>query len=572
MLSTEIMVIDEDLIAVAGTGPYKKNVGTRRPRDSYVHKSIMYGESFEIEAPKETRECLRCEIRSLCPYSSVISSPIKYANRIVGIFGFLGYNHDQKRIMTDKALCLSRLSDDIATLMADMFFARACDQERLLSSDAMTRIISSVEEGLILTDQNSRIININEFGERLLGAKRSELLGRSSESLEQEIDTGVHGFCRPEQGKGESAKLFACKIPIRPDCPRDGHIIVFRPHSPANKPKRAYVNAAPSLELIGRSKAISDLKGLIEKISKGSSTVLITGETGTGKELVAALVHYESPRKYNPFITINCSAVPDALFESEVFGYAAGAFTGAHKSGKIGKFEMANKGTLFLDEIGYLSLEGQSKILRFLDNYVLEKVGGLDAPKIDVRIIAATNKNLNRMLQEESFLEDLYFRLNVIPLHVPPLHERITDIPLLLEYFLRKTNQRLGHGIRGFSPEALAFLIVYQWPGNVRELKNVVEYVCNIRNAGLIELDDLPAYLMGEKKVEKERGLRAVDQVESLLIEEAIRLFGNSTEGKRAAAAYLGVSMATLYRRLSAMSRPMDMGREPAEPQQKPSC
>ncbi len=571
MLSTEIMVINEDLIAVAGTGPYKKNVGTRRPRDSYVHKSIMYGESFEIEAPKETRECLRCEIRSFCPYSSVISSPIKYANRIVGIFGFLGYNHEQKRIMTDKALCLSRLSDEIAGLMADMFVGRASDQERLLVSDEMTRIISSVEQGLILTDQNSRIVNVNEFGERLLGAKRSELLGRSSEFLEQEIDMGAHGSGKLEQGKAENAKFSACKIPIRPDCPRDGHIIVFRHHSPASKPKRAYVNAAQGLELIGRSKAISGLKGLIKKISKGSSTVLITGETGTGKELVAALVHYESPRKYNPFITINCSAVPDALFESEVFGYAGGAFTGAHKNGKIGKFEMANKGTLFLDEIGYLSLDGQSKILRFLDNYVLEKVGGLHAPKITVRIIAATNKNLKRMVQEKLFLEDLYFRLNVIPLHVPPLHERITDIPLLLEYFLNKTKQHLGHAIRGFSPEALAFLITYQWPGNVRELKNVVEYVCNIRDAGLIELDDLPAYLMGGKKVGKERGLRAFDQVESLLIEEAIRLFGSSTEGKRAAAAYLGISVATLYRRLSAMSRQMDMERNPAESQQKPS-
>jgi sigma-54 dependent transcriptional regulator, acetoin dehydrogenase operon transcriptional activator AcoR len=565
MLSTEIMVIDEDLIAVAGTGPYKKNVGTRRPRDSYVHKSIMYGESFEIEAPKETRECMRCEIRSLCPYSSVISSPIKYADRIVGIFGFLGYNHDQKRVMTDKALCLSRLSDEIADLMADMFVGKASDQDRLLGSDEMTRIISCVEEGLILTDQNSQIININEFGEKLLGAKRSELLGRSSESLKQEIDMCASGFGRLEQKKEVNTKFFACKMPIRPDYPKEGHIIVFRHPSPSNKPKRAYVNAARGLELVGRSKAMSELKGLIKKISKSSSTVLITGDTGTGKELVAALIHYESLRKYNPFITINCSAVPNALFESEVFGYAAGAFTGAHKSGKIGKFEMANKGTLFLDEIGYLSLDGQSKILRFLDNHVLEKVGGLDASEIDVRIIAATNRNLNRMVQEKLFLEDLYFRLNVIPLHIPRLHERITDIPLLLEYFLNKTNQRLEHAVRGFTPEALAFLIAYQWPGNVRELKNVVEYVCNMRDAGLIELDDLPAYLVGEKKVEKEQGLRTVDQVERLLIEEAMRLFGNSTEGKKAAAAYLGVSMATLYRRLSAMSRPVDMERAPSE-------
>jgi sigma-54 dependent transcriptional regulator, acetoin dehydrogenase operon transcriptional activator AcoR len=558
MISTELMVIDQHLIAVAGTGPYRKNVGTRRPRDSYVHKSILYGESFDIGSPKETRECLKCEIRSICPYSSVISSPIKYGDKVVGIFGFLGYNHHQRTTMTDKALCLSRFSEEIAALMAEMFVGRASDQVRLLSSDGMTQIISSVEQGLILIDQDDRIININESGENLLGAKKSELLGRHSEFLKEEIDVVAQGVGQIEQPKSKNTKLSACKIPIRSDRPRDGHILLFRHPSRPHTPKSVYVKAVPDLRLIGRSATIAGLKDLVQKISRGNSTVLITGQTGTGKELIAALIHYESPRRYHPFITINCSAVPDALFESELFGYTGGAFTGAHKNGKIGKFEMANHGTLFLDEIGYLSLSGQSKILRFLDNYVLEKVGGLQAPKIDVRIVAATNKNLKRMVQEKLFLEDLYFRLNVIPLHVPPLKERVTDIPLLLQYFLDQANQNLGHAVKGFSPEALAFLITYRWPGNVRELKNVVEYVCNIREVGLAELEDLPPYLMESKTLKKEMESKTVDQVERLLIDEAIRMFGTSTKGKRAAAAYLGISMATLYRRLSAIPRPTD--------------
>ena len=570
MLNTEIMVIDEDLIAVAGTGPYKKNVGTRRPRDSYIHRSMMSGESYKIEAPKETEQCLKCEIRSFCPYSSVISSPIKYKDKIVGIFGFLGYNHNQRKIMTGKIFSLSRLSDEIADLMTDMFFGKAPDHEKFFSSEEMTQIISSVEEGLILTDKNNRIVNINQFGEKLLGVKRSELLGKSPESLENELEISASGFNGLIQEKRESAEFFAHKMPIKPDCPMDGHIIVFNHHLLSKKPKRTYISMAQGVELIGRSKAISELKNLIRKISKGTSTVLITGETGTGKELVAGLIHNESPRKYNPFITINCSAVPDSLFESEVFGYVGGAFTGAQKNGKTGKFEMANKGTLFLDEIGYLSLEGQAKILRFLDNYVLEKVGEIHAQKIDIRIVAATNKNLEKLMQEKLFLEDLYFRLNVIPLHVPPLHERIIDIPLLLEYFLRQTNQRLGHTVRGFSSDALAFLIAYQWPGNVRELKNVAEYVCNIRDEGMIELDDLPPYLMGRKKNEERRGSGIIVKAESLLIEEAIRLFGNSTKGKREAAKYLGISIATLYRRLSIMSPPMDTTTAFADGQPKP--
>ncbi|MCF8084284.1 MAG: sigma 54-interacting transcriptional regulator [Deltaproteobacteria bacterium] len=560
MLSTEIMVIDEGLIAVAGTGPYLKNVGTKRPRDSYVHKSIMYGESYEIGAPKETKECLKCEIRSFCPYSSVISSPIKYANRIVGIFGFLGYDHRQKKIMTDKALSLARLSDEIADLMANIFFRKTTDHEAFFGSDEMTRIISSAEEGLVLTNRHNRIVNINQFGEKLLGVKRSELLGRTSEFLENELDMGASGHGTSVHKEGNEARLFAHKMPIKPGCPMDGHIIVIRDALHGKKAANSYLHVAEDLALIGRSAAISKLKNLIKKVSKSTSTVLITGETGTGKELVAGLLHYESPRKYNPFITINSSAVPAALFESELFGYKGGAFTGAYKKGKMGRIEMAHKGTLFLDEIGYLSLESQAKILRFLDTHLLEKVGELQAHDVDVRVVAATNKDLNKLVQDKLFLQDLYFRLNVIPLHIPPLRERVEDIPLLLEYFLGKTKAHLTHAVRGFSSDVLAFLLAYQWPGNVRELKNVVEYVCNVKDEGWVEFDDLPGYLLGKNGDKKKQGMSPLAQVEHILILDAIRKFGDSTEGKREAAKYLGMSPATLYRRLSTMSQQIEKG------------
>jgi len=547
------MVIDKDLIAVAGTGPYRKNVGTRRPRDSYVHRSIASGESYEVEAPKETKQCLRCEIRPFCPYSSVISSPIKYEDKIVGIFGFLGYDHDQRKIMTSKSFSLTRLSDEVAELMVNMFFEKAAAYKSFFSSEELTQIISSVEEGLILTDKSNRIINMNQFGEKLLGLKKGELLGKSFKSLQNEFQFSVSALKRQNQATNRKARLFAWKIPIKPDCPMDGHIIVFGDQLSRKNSKKSYnyVDMVPGQELIGRSTAISEMKNLIKKISRGTSTVLVTGETGTGKELVARLIHYESTRKYNPFVTINCSAVPDSLFESELFGYAGGAFTGAQKDGKTGKFEIANKGTLFLDEIGYLSLEGQAKILRFLENNVIEKVGETHAQEIDVRIVAATNKDLERMVQEKSFLEDLYYRLNVIPLHIPPLRERIDDIPLLLQYFLERTNQNLEHAVRGFSPVVLGFLLAYRWPGNIRELKNVVEYVCNIRDEGIANFDDLPPYLIRKNKDHVRKESRAIAQAESLLIEEAIRLFGSSTKGKREAAKYLGVSVTTLYRRLS---------------------
>ena len=554
MLSAEIMVIDKDLIALAGTGSYRKNVGTKRPRDSYIHRCIISGESYKVDAPRETKQCLRCEIRSFCPYSFVISSPIKHEDEIVGIFGFLGYGHNQRKIMAGKSFSLSRLSDQIANFMEDMFFEKTAAYESFFRSEGLNQIISSVEKGLILTDGSNRIININQFGEKLLGLNKEAVLGKDFKSLENEFQIDISGSNQQIQATNGKAKLFARKIPIKPDCSMSGNIFLFNDRLASKKPRRNYsqiLDVAPNQVFIGQSNIISKLRNFIGKISKNSCTVLITGETGTGKELAAKLIQYEGPRKYNPFITINCSAIPASLFESELFGYAGGSFTGAQKFGKTGKFEMANKGTLFLDEIGYLSLEGQAKILRFLENSTLEKVGKIHAQEVDVRIIAATNKNLEKMIQEKLFLEDLYYRLNVIPLNIPPLRERIEDIPILLQYFLEKTNKHLGRAVRGFSHDALAFLIIYQWPGNVRELRNVVVYVCNIRNDGMAKLDDLPPYLLGKKKECARKGSGAIVQAEDLLIDEAMRLFGNSIKGKREAAKYLGISVSTLYRRLS---------------------
>ncbi len=556
ILKTEIMVIDKDLIAQAGTGPYKRNVGTRRPRDSYVHMSIMSGRSYKIESPKETAQCMKCEMRFSCPYTSVISTPLKYQDEVVGLFGFLGYNSDQRRIMLNNSLSLATLSDNIANFLVDIFFQKAFPYKNLFGSKEISQLINSIEEGIILTDRDNRIINMNEFAETLLKLKKEEFLHRDLSLLQGELEINGSGFGGAIQRNYKKRRTRVLAKPINPDCPMTGHVIVIhRGSKKKNIKKRTYnyADPGPPQEFIGQSEAILQLKNIVTKIAKNTSTTLITGETGTGKELVARLIHYESPRRHNPFITVNCSAIPDSLFESELFGYAEGAFTGAKKNGKIGKFEMANGGTLFLDEIGYLSLDGQSKILRFMEDNILEKVGASIPKKVDIRIIAATNKDLRKMVQEKSFLEDLYYRLNVIPLYIPPLRERIEDIPLLLNYFLRKTNQRFGHAVLGFDSDTLSFLITYKWPGNVRELRNIVEYVCNIKDKGLAKLDDLPPYLI-KKNYKTQQAQKTIAQVERLLINEAIRIFGNSTKGKKEAAKYLGISLTTLYRRLANQS------------------
>jgi len=248
--------------------------------------------------------------------------------------------------------------------------------------------------------------------------------------------------------------------------------------------------------LIFTSPGMWGVWGKMEKISPTDSTVLITGESGTGKELIANFIHNRSKRKNLPFIKLNCVAIPDGLLESELFGHEKGAFTGA-VSRRPGKFELAHRGSFFLDEIGDMSPSTQAKILRVLQEREFERVGGSEVIKVDVRIITATNKDLKKRVSEGSFREDLYYRLNVMTLHLPPLRERREDIPILAEYFLEMVNKRVGASIKGFSGEALETLLDYTWPGNVRELKNVVERAVVMTEGDIISSNSLS---LGEKE------------------------------------------------------------------------
>ena len=287
-------------------------------------------------------------------------------------------------------------------------------------------------------------------------------------------------------------------------------------------------------------------------MAASDSTILITGESGTGKELFARAIHSESPRKKNPFVAINCGAIPEMLLESELFGYEKGAFTGADSRGKLGKFEIANKGTIFLDEIGDLPLHLQVKLLHAIQNRRIDRVGGTSPIDIDVRIIAATNKNLEKMITAQEFREDLYFRLNVIPITIPPLREREGDIALLLQFALEKFNELLSKHIRNFHPDSLNALLNYSWPGNVRELENVVEYAVNMEEGREILPENLPDKILRRKRnLNSKLGLKEkLDEYQKMLIEECLNETGHSTEEKMIAAQKLGISESTLYRRI----------------------
>jgi DNA-binding NtrC family response regulator len=299
-------------------------------------------------------------------------------------------------------------------------------------------------------------------------------------------------------------------------------------------------------KIVGKSAAIRAVFRSVEDVAQSNATVLITGESGTGKELVARAIHNRSPRQGKLFVAVNCAAIPENLLESELFGHEKGAFTGALER-QLGKFELAHGGTIFLDEVGTLPLAMQAKLLRALQGKEIERLGGGRPIPIDARIIAATNSDLKAEIKGRKFREDLYYRLNVIPLHLPPLRERPEDIPLLAEHFLHKYNHEFGKKIKGFTPDVLPLLAAYSWPGNVRELENLVERLVVLTRSPLITADKLPGEIKGDPPglpgSEETRFRDAVRRFEAEFIKQAIDKAGGK---KGEAAKMIGIHRNTL--------------------------
>ncbi|MFA5034976.1 MAG: sigma-54 dependent transcriptional regulator [Candidatus Margulisiibacteriota bacterium] len=303
--------------------------------------------------------------------------------------------------------------------------------------------------------------------------------------------------------------------------------------------------------LVGQSQAMKKVFATIEKVAPTDSTILINGESGTGKELVARAIHQKSRRSAKPFVAVNCAAIPENLLESELFGHERGSFTGAHER-KLGKFELADEGTLFLDEIGCMSPAMQSKLLRVLENKVIERLGSEKGVEVDVRIISATNIEFQKAIEEGKFRSDLYYRLNVIPLPLPPLRERKEDIKLLAEYFVKKFNKEVKKEINGLAEAALNNLQKYDWPGNVRELQNIIERAVVLSSGRLIEELDLP---IADQRIVPTLApganmIESLDQYEKEMIEKALL---ESNQNRSKAARLLGIPRSTLNSRIDSL-------------------
>ncbi|NIQ39030.1 MAG: response regulator [Proteobacteria bacterium] len=369
----------------------------------------------------------------------------------------------------------------------------------------------------------------------------------------------------------EAMKLGADDYIVKPFDPEELRIIVRKALNNQDLARevellRSEVNRTYGFDnIIGKSKDMREIFKVVRQVADSKTTILVTGESGTGKELISRAIHYHSSRKNNPFVTINCAAIPETLIESELFGHERGAFTSAYER-KIGRFEMAHTGSLFLDEIGELSLSTQSKILRFLEERELTRVGGSKNIKVDVRLIAATNKRLEESIVSGTFREDLYYRINVVPIDVPPLRNRKEDIPLLAHNFMRKLYEENQRGPHKISKEAIDLLVNYDWPGNVRELENLVERVMALSTAETLTPEDLPNNVRENVRINQLKGAvlwgeisltRAVEEFERDIITDGMRR-ANYVQSQ--AAVKLGISRRILKYKLDKLK--IDLGQD----------
>jgi transcriptional regulator with PAS, ATPase and Fis domain len=353
-------------------------------------------------------------------------------------------------------------------------------------------IVDQIEDGVLAIDENNVIQITNHKASKILNFENENMIGQTvSECIPQQFYQIIDQlpFEREEVLKWENQSFFFRKTHIIIEGKKYGFLIIFRKASEINKLEHDYRRKQMSKglmakytfqDLIGRSASFQNLCQMAKKMAKGNSTILLLGETGTGKELLAQAIHSVSSRRSEAFVGVNFAAISESLLESELFGYEEGAFTGARKGGHIGLFEQAHKGTIFLDEIGDASTVIQNRLLRVLQEREIMKVGGNRIIPVDIRVIAATNRNLKEMAQNGLFRPDLYYRLNVLPIYVPPLRERKEDIPLLVQIFIRKFCDELKRPLFQFSRDTLRMMMEYDWPGNIRELENVIEYLAYV--------------------------------------------------------------------------------------------
>ena len=484
--------------------------------------------------------------------------------KVEGCVYFASFDKEQKKLIETKEdqllLCIEKISNLIASKLEQEDLV---DQMRVLNNN-LTYVVETMEEGALLISSNGEIRHINKLAKIYLHLDEPKLgemlLQDVKEVAENTVKTHRNNIREIHRTVDDFQFLLQVKSLYVNES--DGDVLcIISPFSQIQEQINQTEGDTNGIEnqLVFADKKMRELVSQATVTARHNTNVLITGESGTGKELFARLIHAKSSRKDGPFVAMNCAAIPESLMESELFGYEEGAFTGARKGGKIGKIQLAHKGTFFLDEIGEMPLYLQAKLLRVLSERKIDRIGSNSNSLIDVdvRIIAATNRNLEEMIERKEFREDLYYRLNVVPLHLPPLRERAGDIPVLVKYLLGKYDKILEKDIRGVSTLVLEKLMEYCWPGNVRELENCVEYMMTFEKSNVISRDVLPEKINGLKSEngegEKKTLKELLHEKEVDVLKNKVKKYGGQPTKKqiKEICDELDISVASYYRKMN---------------------
>lgn len=558
VLQLEVEIVDENLCRVAGTGAYGKFLGRQLSGNSRLLRHVLETKTEKVVTQSRFDPlCEGCDSKENCREKAFLGTPVILQDRCVGVISLVAVTHEQQEHISDNLREFSDYVRHISTIFVSKLLEDQGPGDNI--SKIFATMIDNMDQGVLVVDDESRVQFVNQTALKTLGVVQNNIIGKPIRFRPLTFESNfTHGHMQHIVSWDDKSELIIGQLHNIQG--RQLFLMAFHQShtsfSVANAPDEPHIE-----QLVGECRVMRQLKRLISRIAPSPSSVMVVGESGTGKEVVARAIHKLSGRRNKPFIAINCAAIPEQLLESELFGYVKGAFTGASANGKTGLIQAANTGTLFLDEIGDMPLMLQAKLLRAIEAREILPIGASSPIQVDIRIISATNQNLAQFIAEGKFREDLFYRLNVIPITLPPLRERQEDIELLVHYFLHLHTRRLGSVYPGIAPDVVEILRKHRWPGNLRELSNLMEYLVNVVPSGeVIDSTLLPPNLLNNGTTEQsdvtevseahlsldDAGGTALEEMEKQMIREAL----SRHNSKKQVADELGIGIATLYRKI----------------------
>ncbi len=558
VLQLEVEIVDENLCRVAGTGAYGKFLGRQLSGNSRLLRHVLETKTEKVVTQSRFDPlCEGCDSKENCREKAFLGTPVILQDRCVGVISLIAVTHEQQEHISDNLREFSDYVRHISTIFVSKLLEDQGPGDNI--SKIFATMIDNMDQGVLVVDDENRVQFVNQTALKTLGVVQNNIIGKPVRFRPLTFESNfTHGHMQHIVSWDDKSELIIGQLHNIQG--RQLFLMAFHQShtsfSVANAPDEPHIE-----QLVGECRVMRQLKRLISRIAPSPSSVMVVGESGTGKEVVARAIHKLSGRRNKPFIAINCAAIPEQLLESELFGYVKGAFTGASANGKTGLIQVANTGTLFLDEIGDMPLMLQAKLLRAIEAREILPIGASSPIQVDIRIISATNQNLAQFISEGKFREDLFYRLNVIPITLPPLRERQEDIELLVHYFLHLHTRRLGSVYPGIAPDVVEILRKHRWPGNLRELSNLMEYLVNVVPSGeVIDSTLLPPNLLNNGTTEQsdvtevseahlaldDAGGTALEEMEKQMIREAL----SRHNSKKEVADELGIGIATLYRKI----------------------